>query len=199
MPDHKFELLNAYLDGELNPQQRRKFEVHLESCEECQVELEALDTLSGMLAEAPLPEFSTPDQLAANVSLKLPRKPYQDASSRAGFNEVWWLAPAGLLMLWLVLSTATLGLDLFGAVSGIDLAGNLPMNAGATANYASLLGRVGLLEASTLEWLVPSEQLMRQFIVNIVWQVALALLYLSWIVIWWARQNSLELNPQFGN
>ena len=63
MPDHKFELLNAYLDGELNPQQRRKFEAHLESCEECQAELESLESLSGMLAEAPLPEFPAPDQL----------------------------------------------------------------------------------------------------------------------------------------
>ena len=199
MPDHKFELLNAYLDGELNARQRSQFEAHLENCPECLEELEALDSLSGMLAEAPLPEFPTPEQLSANVGLKLPRTPQQDAASRTALPESWWLAPASLLLLWLVLSTVSLGANLFGAVSGVDLASTLPMNTGATATYTPLLGQVGLLQASSLEWLVTAEQFIRHFVGSIVWQSALSLLYLSLIVLWWTRHNSQEPNPQFGN
>ena len=198
MPDHKFELLNAYLDGELNARQRRKFEAHLETCEECQTELEALDALSGTLAEVPLPEFPTPDQLAANVSLQLPRTPQQDAETRSFFNQNWWLVPVGLLSAWASLSMISLAGELFETASSFGLIGNIFLFDSPPTSTAAFLGRFGLLDPSILSWLVPSEAFMRQFVFNIVWQLALAMLYLSWIALWWARENSPEPDPQFG-
>lgn len=198
MPDHKFELLNAYLDGELSPPQRRKFEAHLENCPECQTELEALETLSGTLAEAPLPELTSPEQFAANVSLQLPRTPELDAASRSFFNETWWLAPATLLLAWLVLSTVSLGSDLLGAASNFGVIKSVSLFGSNPANTSVLLGRFGLLEPGTLQWMVSSEAFIRQFFTNIVWQVSLAMLYLSFIAIWWARHSRPELDQQFG-
>ncbi len=192
MPDHKFELLNAYLDGELNPQQRHKFEAHLESCKECHAELEALETLSGMLAEVPLSEFTSPEQLAANVALQLPRKPKRDAASRDWTEYGWWLAPVGLLAVWAFLSVYSLAGDMFGAAINLGLVENTSLLQGSTANYSAILGRFGLLDPSMLEWLVPSETFIRQFFSELVWQVSLAMLYLSWIVIWWAHRKRLE-------
>lgn len=197
MPDHKFELLNAYLDDELNPQQRRKIETHLESCEECQMELEALETLSGTLAEAPLPRFSSPEQLAANVTLQLPRKPMKRSASPKWGEIAWWLAPVGLLAAWAFLSIYSLAGDLVGAANNLGLVENVSLLRGNTANYSALLGRFGLLDPNMLAWIVPSEIFIRQFFSQVIWQVSLAMLYLSWIAIWWARQSRLGLNQQF--
>lgn len=198
MPDHKFELLNAYLDGELNARQRRKFEAHLETCEECQTELEALDTLSGTLAEVPLPEFPNPEQLAANVSLQLPRNPQQEAESRSFFSRYWWLVPVGLLSAWASLSMISLAGDIFGAASNFGLIGTPSLLQGGTPSTVAFFGRFGFLEPGVLNDLVSSEVLIRQFVTNIVWQLALAMLYLSWIALWWARENNPEPDPQFG-
>ncbi len=197
MPDHKFELLNAYLDGELNPQQRRKLEAHLESCPECQAELDALETLSGTLAEVPLPEFTSPEQLAANVVLQLPRKPVQGSASPKWGEVAWWLAPVGLLAAWAFLSVYSLAGDLVGAANNLGLVENVSLLRGNTANYSALLGRFGLLDPNMLEWIVPSETFIRQFFSQVIWQVSLAILYLSWIAIWWARQSRLGPNQQF--
>jgi hypothetical protein len=197
MPDHKFELLNAYLDDELNPQQRRKIETHLESCEECQMELEALETLSGTLAEAPLPRFSSPEQLAANVTLQLPRKPMKRSASSKWGEIAWWLAPVGLLAAWAFLSIYSLAGDLVGAANNLGLVENVSLLRGNTANYSAFLGRFGLLDPNMLAWIVPSEAFIRQFFSQVIWQVSLAMLYLSWIAIWWARQSRLGLNQQF--
>ncbi|MBT3337683.1 MAG: hypothetical protein HN855_13015 [Anaerolineae bacterium] len=199
MPDHKFELLNAYLDGELNPQQHRKTEAHLETCEECRAELETLETLSGTLAEVPLPEFSPPEQLVANVALQLPRKPLKEPASRKWLEYGWWLAPIGLIATWAFISIYTVAGDLVGAASNLGLVENASIFAGNSTNYSALLGRFGLLDPSMLEWLVPSETFIRQFFSQLIWQVALAMLYLSWIAIWWVRQTRLGPKQQFGN
>ena len=197
MPDHKFEMLNAYLDGELNPQQRRKFEAHLARCESCRAELEALETLSGTLAEVPLPDFPAPDQLAANVALQLPRKLREESTPRVWTEFGWWMAPVSLLMAWVSLSVIALAGELFGAVGNFGLVRNVYVFESSPVSTAAFLGRFGLLDPSILSWLVPSETFMRQFVFNTVWQLALAMLYLSWIVLWWARHNRAEPDPQF--
>ncbi len=199
MPDHKFELLNAYLDGELNPQQRRKCETHLESCPECQAELEALETLSGRLAEVPLPEFTSPEQLAANVALRLPRKPVQKSVPRKWTEYAWWLAPVGLLAAWAFLSVYSLAGDLFSAAGNFGLVENVSVLGNNPANYSATLGHFGLLDPNMLKWLVPSEAFIRELFSQLIWQVSLAMLYLSWIAIWWAHQSRLGTNHQFGN
>ena len=199
MSDHIAELLNAYLDGELNSSQRRKVEAHLENCPSCVDEFEALETLSGTLAEIPLPEFSPPEQLAANVALRLPRTPVKAPTSRKLLELGWWLAPVGLIVVWVLISTFSLASGLIGAASNAGLVERASLFAGSTANYTAFLGRFGFIEPSTLAWLVPSERFMRQFFSHLIWQVALAMLYLSWIAIWWARQTRPELNRQLGN
>ncbi len=199
MSDHIAELLNAYLDGELNPQQRRKVEAHLEKCPSCVDELEALEALSGTLAEVPLPEFSSPEQLAANVALRLPRTPVKAPTSRKLLELGWWLAPVGLIFAWVFISTFSLASMLINAAGNAGLVESVSLFAGGSVNYTAFLGRFGFLEPSTLQWLVPSEQFIRQLLSHLIWQVALAMLYLSWIAIWWARQTRPGLNRQLGN
>ena len=94
MSDHIIELLGAYLDGELHNGQLRKVVAHLDECMACQEEYQALRALSATLREAPLPDFPAPERLAADVALRLPRKPVTPARQRA-LEIGWWLAPVG--------------------------------------------------------------------------------------------------------
>ena len=95
MSDHVLELLGAYLDGELHNGQLRKVEAHLDECQTCQEEYQALQALSATLQEAPLPDFPSPERLAADVALRLPRKPVVPVRRKA-LELGWWLVPVGL-------------------------------------------------------------------------------------------------------
>ena len=57
------------------------------------------------------------------------------------------------------------------------------------ANYTAVLGQFGLLEHGNLEWFALSESFTRTFISSAFWQVSIAMLYLSWVAIWWARHS----------
>ncbi len=197
MPDHKFELLNAYLDGELTSAQCQNLESHLEDCPECQAELESLASLAGMLAEAPLPIFTEPEQFAADLAPKLPRQPKaRAASARIIFNEKWWLMPVGLLLVWGVFSAVTWGSTFMGAVNIFGLDTDLSLRSSISAS--ALLGQIGLIKPDVLAWLIPSEAFLRQFFSQLGWQLSFAMLYLSFMALWWAQNNRSEPNLQFG-
>ena len=107
MSDHVIELLGAYLDGELSNGQLRKVVSHLDECQACQEEYQALQALSATLHAAPLPDFPSSERLAADVALRLPRKPVKPISRRA-LEIGWWLAPVGLIVTWIFISTTIL-------------------------------------------------------------------------------------------
>ena len=51
----------------------------------------------------------------------------------------------------------------------------------------------------TLEWLNRSEAITRNLITSIFWQISIALLYLSWLAIWWARHTRQKLGEALGS
>lgn len=67
MPCDQTQLVAAYHDGELTPDQAREFAIHLESCPTCRRELDALQHLTQAIAAAPLaqPSGITMARLAA--------------------------------------------------------------------------------------------------------------------------------------
>ncbi len=88
--------LQAYHDGELKDWQREKVEVHLADCQTCQAELAELQALSSLLFTDPAATFPTPpEQFAAQVSLRLPRRPTQTIWQRSR-QAVWYAIPAAL-------------------------------------------------------------------------------------------------------
>ncbi|MBI4678337.1 MAG: zf-HC2 domain-containing protein [Elusimicrobia bacterium] len=57
MKSHVVELLSAFLDGELSPEQSRSVEAHLSGCSDCRSRLEDLRSLSKMLSSLPKREL----------------------------------------------------------------------------------------------------------------------------------------------
>ena len=192
MSDHILELLGAYLDGELRSIQLHKVEAHLAECLVCQEDYAALQALSATLQEASLPDFSSPERLATDVALRLPRRPSVPTHNKV-LNVGWWLVPLGLIITWIFISTTFLTSDLVTAANDFGLLNSasdwLVSSSSIEANYSAFLGQFGYIETDILQWFTISESFTRNFISNFFWQVSIVMLYLSWIAIWWARHT----------
>ena len=191
MSNHVIEWLNAYYDGELKGRRLQQVEEHLVECETCQAELETLQGISSLLHEVPAGEFTANETFVSQVNLLLPQRPV--ASTRRKVLEVgWWMIPVGLLTVWIFLSTTILVSDVVSAANNFGLLDNvnlLTSDTSSNAYWTSTLGQLGVLQGNSLQWAERTESVSRNIIPQIVWQISIALLYLTWIAIWWARQR----------
>ena len=199
MSNHITEWLNAYLDGELHDSGLQHVEAHLVECEICQAELESLESLSGMLQEVPAPAFSPPERLAAQVSLRLPH--LKPAPSGKKVLEIgWWMIPVGLLAAWFFVNTSFLVNDMLSVANSFGLLTSVSdwmiFGKSNAANWSATLGQFGVLRGDTLDLAVFTETFTRTSLPQISWQISIALLYLSWIAIWWARHRRHQQHGQ---
>ncbi|WKZ34212.1 MAG: zf-HC2 domain-containing protein [Anaerolineales bacterium] len=201
MSNHVSEWLNAYLDGELTGGRLQQVEAHLAGCEACQTGLESLQALSALLHEVPTAEFTSNERFVSQVNLLLPQK--QTAAPRRQLLEVgWWLIPVGLLMAWIFVGTTILVSDMVSAAHNfglLDSGTTLLVSDPSTGMYwTSMLGQIGLLEGDSLHWAGRTERYTRNVVPQYIWQVSVALLYLTWIAIWWARHRRQGQVPLLG-
>lgn len=192
MSEHVTEMLNAYLDGELRGNGLGYVEEHLAQCDVCLGELESLQNLSGLLHELPLPAFTSPERLAAQVSLRLP--PQKSAGSGRKFLEAaWWMIPVGVLATWVFMSTSFLVNDVLSVANSLGLLSSVSnwmiFGASNLADWSNTLGQFGILRGSILDLAEAAEAITRVSLPQISLHVSMALLYLSWIAIWWTRQR----------
>jgi len=200
MSNHVMEWLNAYLDGELQGSRLDHVEIHLTECEVCQTELEALENLSDALQQVPVPEFIPAERFAAQVGLRLPHtKPA--SSERKALEIGWWMIPVGLLASWVFLNTAFLVGDMLSVANSIGLLPDVSswISFGNAANWSTRLEQFGVLSGNALEFAVSTETFTRTSLPQISLQVSIALLYLSWIAIWWARHRRQEHRQTSGS
>jgi hypothetical protein len=139
MPDPIQIKLGAYLDGELNTQERAEVERHLATCANCRQELDELKHLSGMLHEARMPEFTSPSDFKAQVMLQLPRR--EMTAPAAGRSSFLWVAPIVVVFVFIFIQVT---LNLSSLVALAEQAGWLKMDAGTSSQ---------MLWFSALQWL----------------------------------------------
>lgn len=191
MSNHVSEWLNAYFDGELKGARLHQVEEHLAACEACQAEFESLQGLSAFLQEAPMAQFISNERFVSQVNLRLPQR--RVAATRRRLLEVgWWMAPVGLLMIWIFISTTIFISDMVSAANNfglLDDAAPLLVSDSSAGNWTSTLGQFGLLEGDGLQWAERIESYTRNVLPQFIWQVSIAILYLTWIAISWARQR----------
>lgn len=197
---HITQWLNAYLDGELSSNLVRLVETHLVECQACREEFKSLRQLSGILQEAPLPEQISPGRFASQVALRLPPRPVAPIRHKA-LEVGWWLVPVGLMTLWIFIHITFTLSDWLSTASNFGLVNNaaglvLTISPEA-ARITPTLGEFGLLGGSNLEWATWSESFTRTIFSQFTWQVSIAILYLSWIVIWWARRKPKGIGQPF--
>jgi hypothetical protein len=199
MFEHVSEWLNAYHDDELRGSQLQHVETHLADCELCQAELESLENLSGLLREVPAPEFTLPERFAAQVNLRLPHK--RPIVSRKQIVEfTWWMIPVGLLGAWAFIATSNILSNILYEANNLGLLSGISSWLGpGSVNgvyLSSTLGQAGVLSGNGLNWAEMTETFTRMSLPQISLQISIALLYLSWIAIWWTRHQRYTRQPQ---
>jgi len=192
MSNHVTEWLNAYFDDELKNGRLHQVEKHLAECEACRMELESLRGLSELLQEAPAPDFPSPERFAAQINLLLPHKRTPTPKPTL-FDLGWWMIPVSILAVWVFVSTAML---LSNVVSMANNYGLLDNATGAwisgpseTAEVTATLGQFGVLSGDSLQWAERTESATRNVFPQVVLKVAVALMYLAWFAVWWARHT----------
>jgi hypothetical protein len=148
--------------------------------------------LSGLLREVPLATFTSPGHLAAQVILRLPYQP--TATSGKTFLEIgWWMIPVGLLAAWVFAATSFLVSDLLSAANSLgfltSISSWLFFGPADQGYWSAIIGQFGILSGNGLDWAVLTEALSRASIQQLSLQIPIALLYLSWMAIWWARHT----------
>lgn len=195
MSEHVIEWLSAYVDDELRGGRLNQVEKHLAECQACQAEMESLQNLSMLLCEVPAPKLPSPERFKAQVNLRLPRNSPK-ATKRKSQEVGWWMIPVSLLLVWIFIGTTTVVSDVVSTVSGFGLLKGAPIwlttGSSAGAYWSDRLGEFGMLNGNGLKWAEQTEVLTRNTLPPIIWQVSIALLYLSWIAIWWARYTRQE-------
>jgi len=151
-----------------------------------------------LLHEIPQPEFISPELLAAQVNLRLPHQ--QTTTSGKKILEIgWWMIPVGLLATWVFMSTSFFVNDILSAASNLGLLSSfsnwLVLGSSNEAFWSATLGQFGILSGNSLNWVASTEAFTRTSLPQITLQVSIALLYLSWIAIWWARHRRHARQP----
>lgn len=119
MPEHiPLDLLNAYLDEELNRRLRGEIERHLETCEACKEEYEQLRRLAALIRTAPSPSFAPTEHFTAALIQTLPTR---SLYLHNRLSSAVWIAPLGLLAIWLILRLVFLSGSLLGLAKGAGL------------------------------------------------------------------------------
>jgi hypothetical protein len=96
------------------------------------------------------------------------------------------------LAVWVFISTDALLGDVVSAAKNFGLLDNTTASfisaPSEIAGVTSTLGQFGVLKGNSLQWAKATENFTRNALPQIVLQVSVALVYLSWFAIWWARR-----------
>lgn len=196
--NHVGQWLQAYYDGELDHRTAMRVETHLAACPACCAELEALRALSALLQASPPASLTpTPEQFAAQVALKLPRREREPLAERS-LTFLWRLAPLLIVTTWVFVQSVSIVSTGIVALVGLGigdetLAALLPVaEAGVGPTWPSAaLNALGLDAVSAI---LKELQALRWLAVTplgiVVFMAVTALAIASWVATWLLRSKA---------
>jgi predicted anti-sigma-YlaC factor YlaD len=190
------EKLGAYLDGELRGHALSEMQAHLQTCPECQAELDELRQLSHLLRTAPQPEFTPASRFASQLMFKLPRR--EETSQRQKVQS-WavWLIPATLLaaMVFIQVTTTLTALLTWAGHAGWlrgAAAWVIPSQeqvSWVAATQALLGNSLTMGTQANLEWINDVGLFLVNVIVPFFWQIVITIMYWAWLAVWLQRRQ----------
>jgi predicted anti-sigma-YlaC factor YlaD len=192
MPDQMRNQLGAYLDGELGPRAEHEMQAHLETCTDCQAELEDLRRLSQLLKEGTQPQFTPVHTFKAQLMLQLP--PQAEAAQPHAKGRMWaWLAPVTALAGWIFMQV-TLGISWLvtlanraGLLDGsVNLAAGRPQPmTWLTILQGVLNGGLDQTGQTAFNLLNDASLFTHNLIIPLLWQIGAALVYWGALALVW--------------
>jgi hypothetical protein len=105
----------------------------------------------------------------------------------------WWMIPVGLLASWIFIGTSFVVSDILSVANNLGLLVSvsnwLAFDPASQTYWSATLGQFGVLSENSLGWAISTETFARSSLPQIILQVSIGLLYLSWLAIWWARRQ----------
>lgn len=189
MNGHVLDLLGAYLDGELSSAKIQKIETHLMECSLCSSEFEGLRRVSRLIQDSPVPEFSSVDHFAARVVLQLPRK-QETSRSVSRSTIVWWAIPIFLITAWFFIQTVSTISGMLFVVNQSEAFGDSVIagesGRGLPSWYSLLTGLITALvdipQNGSISLMQDIASVSREVLGQFLWQAAIALPYLGWLI-----------------
>jgi anti-sigma factor RsiW len=180
MNPHVSDWLAAYHDGELTPNRQLQVENHLQECEACRSEFEALKGLSSFLKTEVVPPQTPPQLFAAQVQLRLPRALPSRTDQNKDHPPRWALGiPLALMIVWAFLEAAI-------KVTSFILTADTVF--GSVAFFNNWMTADGLLKTSA-----------NLLVFNTILLIGTAALWSAWMALWLAwNRNQNELSTKGG-
>ena len=201
MPEHMIDKLNAFLDGELDLRTQSEVLAHLDTCQSCTDELEALRRVSQILRAAPQPEFTSADAFKDRLMLQLPRREEARPQEAHSANWLLWLAPVIVLGGWIFMQvTLNLsGLVTLAARAGV-MEGTLAWAAGSSqqtqwfaAAQSAVEGLLGMQVPAGFSIFNDAGVFANSVVTPLLWQAGAAALYWAALaLVLSGRFNTLE-------
>ena len=186
--------LGAYMDGELNRQERLDVERHLEVCAACRNEMQELTRISSLLHGSRMPEFTSTSDFKARLMLQLPRQ--QVPLRENGREKFLWVGPVVVLFTFIFIEV-TMNLS-----SILEWAGQLGwMTVGGNSSsqmfwFSALQMLPGDLTAAPgLTWLNMVNNagvITQQVLVTLAWQTVAAAAYWGVFVMAWKKTGGSQ-------
>ncbi|MFT3890861.1 MAG: hypothetical protein QM730_04440 [Anaerolineales bacterium] len=109
------------------------------------------------------------------------------------------MIPVSLVAVWVFISTAILLGDAVNVAKTFGLLDKTTASfisaPSGMVDVSSSLGQFGMLSGNGIRWAETTESFVRGWLPQIVLQAAVALLYLTWIAVWWTRHTRQLSNP----
>jgi predicted anti-sigma-YlaC factor YlaD len=196
MDEHVLNWLGAYSDGELQPTLENRVRDHLTICAECRHELVSLENLSGLLRSQPVSTLD-PARAASRLIAQLPDRE-EPTASHSSKGTIWWFIPILVVIITLILQIA-MSMTLFMLLTDwAGLGGLAKLFPGLTHTTASSQSWSSLLDLgmqgdplAVLSLLDSVRQSVDFLFAGITGQLALALIYIAWLVVAWNKRFSL--------
>lgn len=192
MSEHVLNILDAYYDGELSPNQMKKVERHLAQCSACQEAYDDIASTSAWLHNMPDPKMTPAEKMAADIALLLPRE-QEKPRSQSNTSAIWWIVPILLFSIWVLVGSTHLVSNLLLTANDFGLITIDPtLFTGQSINellFSTFIENLNHLLPKDLSWLIDIQVFLRENIIRSVINISIAMLYMSWIAIWQANQN----------